>query len=157
MSLTDSLRSLAFDVPAIDLGFVLHDGKADSALPVRIPLAMMNRHGLIAGSTGTGKTRTLQQMAEGLSRAGVPVFLADVKGDLAGLAKAGVENDRIKARLDGVGRQFKGEAFPVELFSLTGTRGIQLRATVSSFGPVLLGKVLDLTDVQQSVLAMVFQ
>ena len=157
MTLSDTFRKLAFDVPAIDLGFILHDGKPDAALPVRIPLSMMNRHGLIAGSTGTGKTRTLQLLAEGLSRAGVPVFLADVKGDLAGISRAGTENERIKSRLDAVGRQFHGEAFPVEFFSLTGARGIQLRATVSSFGPILLGKVLDLSDVQQSVLAMVFQ
>jgi DNA helicase HerA-like ATPase len=157
MTLTDTFGRLAFDVPSIELGFILHDGNPDSALPVRIPLSVMNRHGLIAGSTGTGKTRSLQLLAEGLSRAGVPVLLADVKGDLAGMSLAGTENDRIRTRLAAVGRQFHGEAFPVEFFSLTGSRGIQLRATVSSFGPVLFGKVLDLSDVQQSVLAMVFQ
>jgi DNA helicase HerA-like ATPase len=147
----------AFDAPSIDLGFVMHDGTPSAALPVRVPLAMMNRHGLIAGSTGTGKTRTLQLLAEGLSANGVPVFLADVKGDLAGLAKPGVANDRINARVAGVGREFHPAAFPAEFFSLTGERGTQLRATVSSFGPILLGKVLDLTETQQSVLAMVFQ
>src|SRR5262245_5441016 len=124
MALSDTFAKLAFDVPSIDLGFILHDGKPDGALPVRIPLSVMNRHGLSAGSTGTGKTRTLQLLAEGLSRAGVPVFLSDVKGDLAGISKAGTENERIKARLDAVGRQFKGQAFPVELFSLTGACGI---------------------------------
>ncbi len=112
--------------------------------PIRVPLRMMNRHGMIAGSTGTGKTRTLQVFAEQLSRAGVPVFLADVKGDLAGMCVPGTHTQT-------------PEAFPVEFFSLTGNRGTQLRATVSSFGPILLGKVLDLTDVQQSVLAMVFK
>jgi DNA helicase HerA-like ATPase len=157
MTLNDTFGKLAFDVPSIDLGFILHDGKPDAALPVRIPLSVMNRHGLIAGSTGTGKTRTLQLLAEGLSRAGVPVFLADVKGDLAGMSQPGVENERLTSRLAAAGRTFHGEAFPVEFFSLTGARGTQLRATVSSFGPVLLGKVLDLTDVQQSVLAMVFK
>jgi DNA helicase HerA-like ATPase len=118
---------------------------------------MMNRHGMIAGSTGTGKTRTLQLMAEQLSLAGVPVFLADVKGDLAGMCLPGESNERLVARAQGVGRTFTPDACPVEFFSLTGNRGAQVRATVSSFGPVLLGKVLDLTDVQQSVLAMVFK
>ena len=149
----------AFEFPGttIDLGDVIKDGKPQAGLPVRIALGMMNRHGLIAGSTGTGKTRTLQLLAEGCSRNGVPVFLADVKGDLAGMAQPGVLNDRIAERVKSVNREFKPEAFPVEFFSLTGTRGTQVRATVSSFGPILLGKVLDLTDVQQSVLAMVFK
>jgi DNA helicase HerA-like ATPase len=150
-------NAYAFTAPSIDIGHILQDGKPRAELPVRIPLAMMNRHGLIAGSTGTGKTRTLQLLAEGLSRNGVPVFLADVKGDLAGLSRAGQINDRIKARVDSVGRTFTGEAFPAEFFSLTGSHGTQLRASVSSFGPILLSKVLDLTDVQQSVLAMVFK
>jgi hypothetical protein len=147
----------AFTQPSIDIGCVVHDGAVHADLPVRVPLAMMNRHGLIAGSTGTGKTRTLQLLAEGLSRAGVPVFVSDVKGDLSGLAKEGPAGEKVIARMKGMGREFRGEAFPVEFFSLTGARGTQLRATVSSFGPILLGKVLDLTDTQQSVLAMVFK
>jgi DNA helicase HerA-like ATPase len=142
----------AFTDPSLDVGHVLREGSPAAELSVKIPLRMMNRHGLIAGSTGTGKTRTLQLIAEDLSRNGVPVFLADVKGDLAGMCIAGESNERLNAR-----RMHPVEAFPVEFFSLTGNRGIQLRATVSSFGPVLLGKVLDLTDVQQSVLAMVFK
>ncbi len=150
-------KAFAFSGAAIDIGHVLRDGKPQPDLPVRIPLGLMNRHGLIAGSTGTGKTRTLQVLAEGLSRNGVPVFLADVKGDLAGMARPGQSNDRIAARAASVKRQFVPESFPVEFFSLTGVHGIQLRATVSSFGPILLGKVLDLTDAQQGVLAMVFE
>jgi len=146
-----------FDAPSIDVGHVLREGSPTAELPIRIPLRMMNRHGMIAGSTGTGKTRTLQLMAEGLSRAGVPVFLADVKGDLAGMALPGETNERLTKRAASVGRTHTPEAFPVEFFSLTGARGTQVRATVSSFGPVLLGKVLDLTEVQQSVLAMVFK
>jgi uncharacterized protein len=146
-----------FSKPSIELGFAMKDGVAHGDLPVRIPLAMMNRHGLIAGSTGTGKTRTLQLFAEGLSRNGVPVFVSDVKGDVAGMARPGVTNERIESRLTAAGRTFHPEAFPVEFFSLTGNNGTQLRATVSSFGPVLLGKVLDLTDTQQSVLSMVFK
>lgn len=146
-----------FTQPGIDVAHILKDGKPAAGLPVRIPLSMMNRHGLIAGSTGTGKTRTLQVLAEGLSKNGVPVLLADVKGDLAGMARAGQVNDRILERAKSVGAEFKPDSFPVEFFSLTGNHGTQLRATVSSFGPILLGKVLDLTEVQQSVLAMVFK
>ena len=146
-----------FQSPSIEVGNVLQDGKPQGDLTVRIPLAMMNRHGLIAGSTGTGKTRTLQLLAEGLSANGVPVFVADVKGDLAGLSRPGVENDKIRARVSSVGRTFAPRGFPVEFFSLTGNRGAQIRATVSSFGPILLSKVLDLTDTQQSVLSMVFK
>jgi DNA helicase HerA-like ATPase len=146
-----------FTDPAIDVGYILREGTPTGDLPIRIPLRMMNRHGMIAGSTGTGKTRTLQLLAEGLSRAGVPVFLADVKGDLAGMTIPGETNDRLTQRAAAVGRTHTPEAFPVEFFSLTGNRGIQVRATISSFGPILLGKVLDLTEVQQSVLAMVFK
>jgi uncharacterized protein len=151
------LSAYGFDAPSIEIGHVLREGSATGALPVRVPLRMMNRHGMIAGSTGTGKTRTLQLLAEGLSRAGVPVFLADVKGDLAGMCTAGEASERLTQRAAAVGGTHKPEAFPVEFFSLTGNRGIQLRATVSSFGPILLGKVLDLTEVQQSVLAVVFK
>ncbi len=147
----------AFNEPCIEVGNVTRDGSPRADLTIRVPLRMFNRHGLIAGSTGTGKTRTLQLLAEGLSRNGVPVFLADVKGDLAGMALPGVVNDKLTARMKSVGKDFVPASFPVEFFSLTGARGTQVRATVSSFGPVLLGKILDLTDVQQSVLAMVFK
>ena len=158
MSFDETYRAAyGFDAPSIDIGHVLREDKPAGELPIRVPLRMMNRHGMIAGSTGTGKTRTLQLLAEGLSRAGVPVFLADVKGDLAGMSLPGETSERLTARAASVGRTHTPEAFPVEFFSLTGNRGTQVRATVSSFGPVLLGKVLDLTDVQQSVLAMVFK
>ncbi|MEO6259667.1 MAG: helicase HerA-like domain-containing protein [Thermoanaerobaculia bacterium] len=159
MTTFDETFRAAFDFSglSIDIGHVIQEGTPKGTLPVRIPLGIMNRHGLIAGSTGTGKTRTLQLLAEGLSRNGVPVFLADVKGDLAGMSQAGQPNEKILARVKSVGREFTPEAFPVEFFSLTGTHGTQVRATITSFGPILLGKVLDLSDVQQSVLAMVFQ
>ena len=149
--------AFAFPTPALDVGCAMHEGSVFGDLPIRIPLSMMNRHGLIAGSTGTGKTRTLQLLAESLSRNGVPSVVSDVKGDLSGMAKNGVANEKINARLASVGKTFQPDSCPVELFSLTGNRGTQLRATVSSFGPVLLGKVLDLTETQQSVLAMVFK
>ena len=125
---------------------------------VGLPLAMMNRHGLIAGATGTGKTKTLQLMAEQLSTPGVPVFLADVKGDLSGMARAGRgERQGRAARAGATGCAWKPAGFPVEFLSLTGAQGAQLRATVSSFGPLLLAKVLDLNETQTSVLAMVFK
>jgi DNA helicase HerA-like ATPase len=124
---------------------------------VRVPLAMMNRHGLIAGATGTGKTKTLQLLAEQLSAAGVPVFLADMKGDLSGLGVAGDSDDKVRERAKETGWAWKPTPFPVEFLSLTATRGAQLRATVSSFGPLLLSKVLDLNDTQSGVLALVFK
>ena len=159
MSSFDETFRAAYDFaePSIEVGHLTREGAVRGDLPIRIPLRMFNRHGLIAGSTGTGKTRTLQLFAEGLSANGVPVLLADVKGDLAGMVKPGETNDRVVARARSAGREFKPAAFPVEFFSLTGNRGTQLRATVSSFGPILLGKVLDLTEAQQSVLAMVFK
>jgi uncharacterized protein len=149
--------SYAFDGPLVELGHAIVDGAPDGALPIRLPIAMTNRHGLIAGATGTGKTRTLQLIVEQLSAAGVPTFVADVKGDLSGLATPGPASQRVVDRMASVGRSFAPAAFPVEFFSLRGTRGTQLRATVSSFGPLLLAKVLDLTETQQSVLAMVFK
>jgi DNA helicase HerA-like ATPase len=118
---------------------------------------MSNRHGLIAGATGTGKTRTLQAMAEQFSAAGVPVFLADIKGDLSGLGLPGTSSAQIEERCAHVGQPFKPAGCPVQFLSLTGTQGVQLRATVSSFGPLLLGRVLDLNATQQSALAMVFK
>ena len=143
---------------AITLGSVLADGECDPEPIVQIPLAMLNRHGLIAGATGTGKTRTLQLIAEQLSRAGVPVFLSDIKGDLSGVAAPGAPNDRIDQRIKDTGyTSWSPAAFPVEFLSLTGQKGAQIRATVSSFGPLLLSKVLGLNDTQTSVLTLVFK
>jgi DNA double-strand break repair helicase HerA and related ATPase len=145
------------NAPGIVLGAPIHSGECHPEPLVRIPLEMLNRHGLIAGATGTGKTKTLQLMAEQISAAGVPVFLADVKGDLSGLAVAGTESPRVEERAKQTGSSWHGTAFPVELLSLTGERGAQLRATVSSFGPLLLSKVLGLNDTQTSVLRLVFK
>ena len=141
----------------VTLGAVVHDGACNPQPTVGIPLAMLNRHGLIAGATGTGKTKTLQLVAEQLSASGVPVFLADVKGDLAGIATAGSTSDRVTARASETGYAWTAQGFPVEFLSLTGERGAQLRATVSSFGPLLLGKVLGLNETQTSVLTLVFK
>ena len=146
-----------FDDPSIVLGSPIIDGKVAAPAHVRVPLAMLNRHGLIAGATGTGKTRTLQLLAHQLSKAGVPVFCADMKGDLTGLAAAGQTNPKLESRVQAIGIPFEPSACPVEFLSLSGTNGQQLRATVSSFGPLLLGRVLDCNDTQQSVLSLVFK
>src|SRR6185503_717623 len=108
---------------AVTLGAIVHDGEADPEPIVSIPIAMMNRHGLIAGATGTGKTRTLQLIAEQLSQAGVPVFVADIKGDISGLGAPGASNDRITTRAKETGFDWKPAAFPVEFLSLSGTKG----------------------------------
>ena len=155
---TDTLAAgYGFPGPAVTLGAALESGAIHREPKVRIPLATMNRHGLIAGATGTGKTKTLQLITEQLSAAGVPVFVADVKGDLSGLAAPGVPGEKITARANDVGWNWSPTGWPVEFVSLTGALGIQLRATVSSFGPLLLGKVLSLNDTQTSVLTMVFK
>ncbi len=142
---------------AVTLGALVHEGACDPTPGIAIPLAMMNRHGLIAGATGTGKTKSLQVIAEQLSAAGVPVFLADVKGDVSGVAAAGEPSDRVTKRAAETGYGWKGAGFPVEFLSLTGKYGAQLRATVSSFGPLMLAKVLGLNDTQASVLSLVFK
>ncbi|NLT31212.1 MAG: DUF853 family protein, partial [Propionibacterium sp.] len=146
-----------FDEPAIEIG-VLTDG--DTPLPeagVRIPLAMLNRHGLVAGATGTGKTRTLQVLAEQVSANGVPVFAADIKGDLTGLAMPGESSEKLLERTTAIGQEWAPRGFPVEFYALGGQGlGVPLRATITAFGPLLLSKVLDLNDVQESSLGLVF-
>ena len=147
-----------FSDPAVTLGASLEAGGTVHREPkIRLPLAMLNRHGLIAGATGTGKTKTLQLLTEQLSAVGVPVFVADVKGDLSGLAMPGEANDRVTTRAGDVGWTWTAKGVPVEFVSLSGKLGVQLRATVSSFGPLLLGKALSLNDTQTSVLTMVFR
>ena len=143
--------------PAVVLGAPVLANECHPEPLISIPLAMMNRHGLIAGATGTGKTKTLQLMAEQLSGAGVPVFLADVKGDVSGIGAPGEANDKVTTRAKDTGWTWKAQACPVEFLSLTGARGAQVRATVSSFGPLLLSKVLGLNETQTSVLMLVFK
>ncbi|ROR65028.1 helicase HerA-like domain-containing protein [Agrococcus jenensis] len=146
----------AFTGSVLEIG-ALVNGEPDAATQVRIPLAMVNRHGLIAGATGTGKTKTLQVLAEQLSAAGVPVFAADIKGDLSGVATAGTSSEKLLARTAGIGQAWQGAAFPVEYFALGGQgTGVPVRATVLSFGPTLLAKVLGLNDTQESSLGIVF-
>lgn len=147
----------AFTGPAVELGSVLWDGECHADAAVRIPLAMLNRHGLVAGATGTGKTKTLQLMAEQLSANGVPVFLADMKGDLSGISAPGQDNAKVRERAGQVGQAWEAAGFPCEFYALGGIgTGIPLRATVTSFGPVLLSKVLQLNQTQEQSLGLIF-
>ncbi|MCW2262398.1 MULTISPECIES: helicase HerA-like domain-containing protein [Sphingobacterium] len=141
----------------IYLGAGILDGNILSEAKVNLALKMMNRHGLITGATGTGKTRTLQLIAEQLSDAGVPVFMLDVKGDLSGLAVEGQTNQALIDRGDAVGVQFVPASFPIELFSLTGNKGTTMRIKVSDVGPILLSRILELNDTQTGVLAAIFK
>ncbi len=141
----------------IQLGAGVYQGEILGEAKVNLPLRMMNRHGLVTGATGSGKTRTLQVLAEQLSAAGVPVFMPDMKGDISGMAKEGVVNDKINERASALGISYQPSGYPVELYSLSGKLGAQMRATVTEFGPVLLGKVLELNEVQGGVLMILFK
>lgn len=141
----------------ITLGSAILDGQTITNTFVKIPLKTMNRHGLIAGATGTGKTKTLQVLAENLSGKGIPVLLMDIKGDLSGLAQPSPGHPKIDERHAKIGLPFDPKAFPVEIMSLSEQNGIRLRATVSEFGPVLLSRILDLSDAQSGVVAVIFK
>lgn len=147
----------SFDGLAVTLGAALVDGEVFPEAQVRLPVSMMNRHGLVAGATGTGKTITLQLMAEQLCAHGVPVFLADIKGDLTGLSTPGTPTEKLSARTASVGMDWQAKAFPVEYYSLGGDgQGIPIRATVSSFGPLLLSRIMELNETQESCLLLIF-
>jgi DNA helicase HerA-like ATPase len=150
-------KSYTTPLPSVYLGAGVLQGEIISEAKVNLPLRMMNRHGLVTGATGSGKTRTLQLIAEQLSAAGIPVFMPDMKGDLSGMAKEGIVNEKINERAAALGIQYAPSGFPVELYSLSGKLGAQMRATVSEFGPVLLSKILELNEVQSGVLAVVFK
>ncbi|GAA4519039.1 helicase HerA-like domain-containing protein [Sphingobacterium thermophilum] len=141
----------------IQLGSGILEGEVVTEAQVKLALKMMNRHGLIAGATGTGKTRTLQLITEQLSDKGVPVFMLDVKGDLSGLAEEGTTNDALIERGNAVGIPFVPTSFPIEIFSLTGKLGAPMRLTVEDFGPVMLSRILDLNDTQSGVLSVLFK
>lgn len=148
----------SFKGETITIGRAVLDGKVVESADVLLALKTFNRHGLIAGATGTGKTKTLQVISEGLSDASVPVLLLDIKGDLSGIAAAGASNDKILERAKFLGIDYKPQAYPVELLTLTKNKsGARLRATVSEFGPVLLSKILELNDTQGGVVAMIFK
>src|SRR6187402_2816918 len=146
-----------FDSPTLTLGALVQGAEATESAQVRVPLAMLNRHGLIAGATGTGKTRTLQVMAEGLSEAGVAVFVADIKGDLTGMAIDGEPKEFIAKRAADIGQDWSPASYPLEFYSLGGLgQGVPIRTTVTDFGPLLMSKVLGLNDTQESSLALIF-
>ncbi|MBS1575220.1 MAG: DUF853 family protein [Bacteroidetes bacterium] len=146
-----------FKGDAVKIGVGMLDGQVVTGADVFLPLKTMNRHGLIAGATGTGKTKTLQMISECLSDASVPVVLMDIKGDLSGIAAAGTVNDKITDRYQKLGIQYKPAAYPADLLTLSNEKGVRLRATVSEFGPVLLSKILELNDTQGGFVAMIFK
>lgn len=141
----------------IILGKGMLDGDVLPEVNVTLPLKTVNRHGLIAGATGTGKTKTLQVFVEQLSHAGVPSLVMDIKGDFSGIAVAGVENEKIKERYAKTQLPYSPQGFPVELLSISEEKGIKLRATVTEFGPVLLSKILELNDTQASIISIIFK
>ncbi|MBL4746468.1 MAG: DUF853 family protein [Flavobacteriaceae bacterium] len=141
----------------ITMGAAMLDGATVKNAFVKIPLKTLNRHGLIAGATGTGKTKTLQVMAENLSEKGVPVLLMDIKGDLSGLAQPSPGHPKIDERHAAIGIPFDAKKFPVEILTISDQEGVRLRATVSEFGPVLLSRILDLTDTQSGIVSVLFK
>jgi uncharacterized protein len=147
----------AFKGESFKIGCAMLDGQVVTGADVLIPLKTMNRHGLVAGATGTGKTKTLQVLAEGLSDASVPVLLMDIKGDLSGIAAAGTINDKITERTQLLNIDYKPSAYPSELLALGNQPGVRLRATVSEFGPVLLSKIMGLNETQGGVVSMIFK
>ena len=141
----------------ITLGSAMLDGETITNAYVNVPLKTMNRHGLIAGATGTGKTKTLQVLAENLSEKGVPVLLMDIKGDLSGLAKPSPGHAKIDERHAKIGLPFESKAFPVEVMTLSEQDGVRLRATISEFGPVLISRILDVTETQAGIISVIFK
>ncbi|WP_298534292.1 helicase HerA-like domain-containing protein [uncultured Algibacter sp.] len=141
----------------IPVGAAMLDGETVTGAHVKVPLKTMNRHGLIAGATGTGKTKSLQVLAENLSNKGIPILLMDIKGDLSGLAQPSPGHAKIDERHEKIGLPFEAKAFPVEILTLSEQNGVRLRATISEFGPVLLSRILDLTETQSGIVAVIFQ
>jgi len=129
-----------FKSESVKIGIGMLNGKAITGADINLPLKTMNRHGLIAGATGTGKTKTLQMISESLSNASVPVLVMDIKGDLSGIGAAGTVNDKINERCAAIGIKYEAQAFPVEFMTLSNEKGVRLRATVSEFGPILLSR-----------------
>lgn len=138
-------------------GGAILDGEAITDAHVKIPLKTLNRHGLIAGATGTGKTKTIQVLSEQLSSFGIPVLMMDIKGDFSGIAKEGEEKSFITERHKKINIPYQTASFPVELLTLSEQNGIRLRATVSEFGPVLFSRILDLNETQSGVIAVIFK
>lgn len=146
-----------FKGESVQIGAAMLDGEVLAEAPIFLPLKTLNRHGLIAGATGTGKTKTLQVLAEMLSDASVPVLMLDIKGDLSGIAAQANENPKILERYKQLNLEWKAQAFPTEMLSLNGENGVNLRATVSEFGPILLSKILGLNDTQGGIVSVIFK
>jgi DNA helicase HerA-like ATPase len=142
---------------SIILGGAILDGETIAEVHVKIPLKTLNRHGLIAGATGTGKTKTIQVFSEQLSNAGIPVLMMDIKGDFSGIAKEGKQESFITVRHNKIDLPYNVASFPVELMTLSQQDGVRLRATVSEFGPVLFSRILDLNDTQAGVVSVIFK
>ena len=146
-----------FKGDSVKIGAGMLDGEVVSEAGIYLPLKTLNRHGLIAGATGTGKTKTLQMISEFLSDASVPVLLMDIKGDLSGIAAMGAANDKVNSRYQLLQMPYSPALFAAELLTISGEKGVKLRATVSEFGPVLLSKILTLNDTQSGVVSMIFK
>lgn len=162
MSITESFKQVIVNGytskgDSLILGAAKLNGEVVPGTQVKVPLKTMNRHGLIAGATGTGKTKTLQGIAEGLSKASVPVLLMDIKGDLSGLAQPGSAQPFILERSEAAGINYTPQGFPVEFLTLSDEKGTRLRATVSEFGPILLSKILGLNDTQEGIVSVIFK
>jgi len=142
---------------SITLGAAMLEGETLTNALVKIPLKTLNRHGLIAGATGTGKTKTLQILAENLSEKGIPVLLMDMKGDLSGIAQPSPGHAKIDERHEKIGIPFTAKKFPVEILTISDQGGVRMRATVSEFGPVLLSRIMDLSETQSGIVSVLFK
>lgn len=154
---TEITEGYAFKGDSILLGGAMLNGESIPGAQIKAPLKTFNRHGLIAGATGTGKTKTLQNLAERLSEKGVPVLLMDIKGDLSGLTQAGGGHPKIDERHSKIGSPWASQAYPCELLTISDQEGTRMRATISEFGPVLLSKILELNDVQSGIVSIIFK
>ncbi len=154
---TQITEGYTFKGDSITIGGAILDGECLTGTHIKIPLKTLNRHGLVSGATGTGKTKTLQAIAEGLSSKSIPVFVMDIKGDFSGIARPGTTNPKIEERMQKIGLPYEPAGFPVEFLTISDEKGARLRATVSEFGPVLFSKMLELNDAQEGVMAMIFK
>src|SRR6478735_5754832 len=150
-------KGYTFKGESMIIGAAMLDGNVIEGAQVKLPLKTFNRHGLIAGATGTGKTKTLQVISEALSNASVPVLLMDIKGDLSGIGAPGTSNPILEERMKKIGIPFSPARMPVELLTLSSQPGVRLRATVLEFGPILVSKILALNDTQEGVVSMIFK
>jgi hypothetical protein len=149
--------SYQFQSDSITLGGAIFNGESIENLKVNIPIKTLNRHGLISGATGTGKTKTLQIIIERLSDNSIPVLCMDIKGDLSGLAKLGISNEKVEERQKKIGEPYNPTQYPVELLSLSDKKGVRLRATLLEFGPILFSKILELNDTQSGVVSVIYK